>query len=241
MNLRDKILAFMRTEAYKPLAPEDLAAAMDLKAGDLAAFWPLLAELEQSAAVIKTRFGKYGVPERMNLVVGVLSASDKGYGFVIPDNPGEKDVYIPADGIAGAMNGDRVVARVHGLRPGGRAREGEIIRVVARANTRIVGTFEAGRHFAFVTPDDARLRQDIFIPKGEWGEAENGCKVVVEITKWRKTSAAPRGGWSKSSAAKAIPALRSFRSSRTTTCRPTSLPRSKRPPPASARRWGRKK
>jgi ribonuclease R len=35
-----------------------------------------------------------------------------------------------------------------------------------------------------VTPDDARLRQDVFVPRDEWGEAENGCKVVVEITKW---------------------------------------------------------
>lgn len=184
MDIKEKILAFMRTEAYKPLAPEDLAAALGLKANDLAAFWPLLDELEQNAVIIKTRYGKYGVPEHMNLVVGVLSASDKGYGFVVPDSPEEADVYIPADAINGAMNRDRVVARVHGQRPGGKAREGEIIRVVVRANTKIVGTFEAGRHFAFVTPDDARLRQDVFVPKGEWGEAESGCKVVVEITKW---------------------------------------------------------
>lgn len=177
----------MRTEAYKPLAPEDLAAALGLKDKDLAAFWPLLAELDDAAAIIKTRYGKYGVPERMNLVVGVLSASDKGYGFVIPENPAEAeegDVYIPADAIGGAMNRDRVVARVHGQRPGGKAREGEIIRVVTRANTKIVGTFEAGRHFAFVTPDDARLRQDIFVPKDEWGGAKSGCKVVVEVVRW---------------------------------------------------------
>ncbi len=193
MNLREKILAFMHTEAYKPLAPEDLAEALGLKAGDLAAFWPLLAELEQNAAIIKTRFGKYGVPGRMNLVVGALQASDKGYGFVIPDDPAETDVYIPADGIAGAMNRDRVVARVHGLRPGGKAREGEIIRVVARANTKIVGTFEAGRHYAFVTPDDTRLSQDVFVPRDEWGEAENGCKVVVEITKWPENKRSAEG------------------------------------------------
>ncbi len=184
MSLRDRILAFMREEAYKPLAPDDLAAGLGLKAKELADFWPLLAELEENAEVIKTRFGKYGVPERMNLVVGMLSASEKGFGFVIPDNPDEADVYIPADAMTGAMNRDRVVARVHGQRPGGKAREGEIIRIVKRANAKIVGTFEASRHYAFVTPDDARLRQDIFVPQGEWGDAENGAKVVVEITRW---------------------------------------------------------
>lgn len=195
MNLRDKILAFMRKEAYKPLAPEDLAAALGLKDKDLAAFWPLLAELDEAAAVIKTRYGKYGVPERMNLVVGVLAASDKGYGFVIPDNPDEAeagDVYIAPDAIGGALHRDRVVARVHGQRPGGK-REGEIIRVVTRANTRIVGTFEAGRHFAFVTPDDARLRQDVFVPKDEWGGAKSGCKVVVEVVRWPEAKRSAEG------------------------------------------------
>lgn len=193
MNLREKILAFMHLEAYKPLAPDDLAAEMGLKGKDLAAFWPLLAELEASAAVIKTRFGKYGVPARMNLVVGTLQASDKGYGFVIPDDPDEADVYIPSDAIAGAMHGDRVAARVHGQRPGGRAREGEIIRIVKRANTRIVGTFEAGRHYAFVTPDDRRLGPDIFVAKAEWGGAKNGAKVVVEIVKWPENKRSAEG------------------------------------------------
>ncbi len=186
----------MRTEAYKPLAPEDLAAALGLKDKNLAAFWPLLAELDDEAAIIKTRYGKYGVPERMNLVVGVLSASDKGYGFVIPDNPDEAaagDVYIAVDAIGGAMHRDRVVARVHGQRPGGKAREGEIIRVVTRANTKIVGTFEAGRHFAFVTPDDARLRQDVFVPKDEWNGAKSGCKVVVEVVRWPEQKRSAEG------------------------------------------------
>jgi ribonuclease R len=55
MTLREKILAFMRTEAYKPLAPDDLAAEMGLKAKDLADFWPpRLAELERDAVIIKT-------------------------------------------------------------------------------------------------------------------------------------------------------------------------------------------
>ncbi len=184
MTLKDRILAFMREEAYRPLAPDDLAAGLGLKAKELADFWPLLAQMEENAEVIKTRFDKYGVPEHMNLVVGMLSASEKGFGFVIPDNPDEADVYISPDAMAGAMNRDRVVARVHGQRPGGKAREGEIIRVVKRANAKIVGTFEASRHYAFVTPDDARLRQDVFVPRDEWGEAENGCKVVVEITRW---------------------------------------------------------
>ncbi|MEG6584902.1 ribonuclease R [Dendrosporobacter sp. 1207_IL3150] len=187
MNLKDKILAFMRNDAYKPLTAEDLAENMELKGTDLAEFWDILQELEDNADIIKTRFDKFGVPERMNLVVGRMSATSKGFGFVIPENPqtpDEPDVFIPPDAMLSAMHNDRVIARVHRQSGHGRAREGEVIRVVNRANNKIVGTFESSRHFGFVTPDDQRVGQDIFIPKDEFNGAPIGSKVVVEITKW---------------------------------------------------------
>lgn len=194
MTLKEKILAFMREEAYKPLSAEDLAEHMELKGTELSDFWGQLQDLEDNADIIKTRFGKFGVPERMNLVVGRLSASNKGFGFVIPENPEpEGDIFIPPDALLSAMNNDRVVARIH-HKPsnrGGRTREGEIIRIVSRANTHVVGTFEASKHFGFVLPDDSRLGHDIFIPKDDFNGAKIGSKVVVEITKWpeRKRSA----------------------------------------------------
>ena len=187
MGIKEKILDFMRKEAYKPLDYEDLAESMKLGARDLAVLWPALNELEANADVIKTRFGKYGLPERMNLIVGRLAAHARGYGFVIPDNPAEEgDVFIPPDSMMSAMNSDRVVARIHGQVSQGteKRREGEIIRIVRRANNRIVGTFEHSRHFGFVMPDDTRIGQDIFIPKSEFNGAKSEAKVVVEITKW---------------------------------------------------------
>ncbi len=192
MTLDEKILTFMREDAYRPLSAEDLAEEMELKAKDLADFWSVLDKLEAEAAIIKTRFGKYGVPERMNLVVGTLSAHAKGFGFVVPDDPAEPDVYIPSDALLSAMNKDRVVARIHSQATGLR-REGEIIRIVRRANLQVVGTFETSRHFGFVTPDDARITQDIFIPREDWNEAKSGARVTVEITKWPEKKRSAEG------------------------------------------------
>jgi ribonuclease R len=185
MGIKEKILEFMREEAYKPLDFEDLAEHMRLNAKDLGTLWPALNELEANADIVKTRYGKYGVPERMNLVVGRLSAHGRGYGFVIPDNPVEEgDVFIPPEAMMNAMHNDRVVARVNKKTADEKRSEGEVIRVLERANKTIVGTFENSRYFGFVVPDDKKVSGDIFIPKDEFNNAKPGQKVVAEIVKW---------------------------------------------------------
>ena len=187
MELRDRILEYMRTDAYRPLTEEALAEGLQLTSEELVAFWPALEDLERDASIIKNRNDLYGVPERMNLVVGRLSMSSKGFGFVIPDvreKETDTDVFVPGSMLSSAMHGDRVVVRVMPSEIPGRSREGEIIRVVDRANTKIVGTFESSKTFGFVTPDDTKLNQDIFIPRKSFGGAKVGMKVVVEITKW---------------------------------------------------------
>lgn len=186
-EFEEKILTYMRETALRPLPAEELVEGMELAGAELDMFWESLAALEKRAAVIKNRSGLYGLPEHMNLVVGKLSMSGKGYGFIIPDvrlTETETDVFVPGAMLGSAMHGDHVVARVTPSPIPGRSREGEIIRIVERANTKIVGTFAATRSFAFVTPDDQKLGQDIFIPKKGFGGAKNGMKVVVEITKW---------------------------------------------------------
>ena len=147
-EMKDKILSYMRDTVRRPITAEALAEELGVKGAALEPFFEVLSELEQTAAVICNRSGLYGLPERMNLVVGKLSMSGKGYGFIIPDvkqKETDTDVFVPGAMLASAMNGDRVVARVTPSEIPGRSREGEIIRIVERANTKIVGTFDAGR------------------------------------------------------------------------------------------------
>ena len=186
-EMKAKILSYMRDTVRRPITAEALAEELGVKGAALEPFFEALSELEKTAAVIRNRSGLYGLPERMNLVVGKLSMTGKGYGFIIPDFRQEEtdtDVFVPGAMLASAMNGDRVVARVTPSTVPGRAREGEIIRIVERANTKIVGTFASSKSFGFVTPDDQKIGQDIFIPKKSFGGAKTGMKVVAEITKW---------------------------------------------------------
>ena len=187
MYLKERIIAYMRESAYKPLTEEDLGEAMGLTDEELVDFPVALEELEKEGAIIKNRSDLYGVPSRMHLVVGRIAMTAKGFGFIIPDvreTEDETDVFVPAGAIGTAMHGDRVVARVTPAQEEGRSREGEIIRILERANEKIVGTFERSKTFGFVTPDNTKLTQDIFVAKKFFKGAKTGSKVVVKITKW---------------------------------------------------------
>ena len=181
---KERIVEFMREAAYKPLKYEELAVILDVPKEERELFANVLDELEQEGKIYKTNKDKYGLPEKMNLVAGRLQGNERGYGFLIPDDEMIRDIFIPADGIAGAMNNDRVIARVTVKGIGDKRPEGEVVKVLKRANSKIVGTFESSKYFGFVIPDDRRVPGDIFIPKDEVNGAKPGYKVVAEIIKW---------------------------------------------------------
>ncbi|MCL6548828.1 MAG: ribonuclease R [Alicyclobacillus sp.] len=195
---REEIIEFMENEAYRPMKVEELVAEFGIETGDeWKAFVRLLNEMEERGDVVRTRTNRYGVPERMHLVVGRLQMKARGFGFVLPETPGEPDVYIPVSEMNGAMSGDRVMARVEkeaGQRSaGGPRREGKIIRVLERATNRIVGRFTRHRDHAFVTPVDKRYPLDVFVCPDEMGGAHDGDVVVCEITSFPTPTRGPEG------------------------------------------------
>ena len=182
-DIKEIILEHLRSNCCAPISAEDLLEAF---AGEFSAtkFWNELLALEKEGHVVKTRFGTYGLPEKMGLVTGRLQLTSKGFGFVIPDNKGDRpDVFISPRALNGAMNNDRVMARVN-YDVNGKKPEGEIIRIITRAHNKIVGTFFQSRDYAFVVPDDKKIASDIYIMRRDFNGAKNNQKVVVEITEW---------------------------------------------------------
>ena len=191
MISKEDLLEFMWRNSYKPLTAEELVES--LKITDRSDFSQLLQELEEEGKIVLNRKGRYGLPQKMNLVAGRLQGSPKGFAFLIPDDAQEQDVYVKNEDLNGAMHNDRVIVRLHRYLEGSRKREGEVIRILKRANQQVVGTYESSRNFGFVTPDEKRLGYDIFIPKNEAGGAKTGDKVVVEMTTWPESRRNPEG------------------------------------------------
>lgn len=191
--IKEKLLSFMQEEAYKPVTAEELAQIFNIDKKELGVFYSVLDIMESEGLVVKTRKNKYGILDKMNLVAGKLQGHPKGFGFLIQDTPGTDDIFIPAENMNGAMNNDRIVARITKKAHQGKRIEGEIIRILKRANTKVVGTLEKNDNFGFVIPDDKRIYQDIFVSKADLNEAKNGHKVVVEIVRWPEKRRNPEG------------------------------------------------
>jgi len=187
-QVRTEIVEYMSDKAYRPLLAAELRAAVAPQLTE-ADFVALLAGLEAEGVVVQTRRRRYGLPGQMNLVVGELTAHHRGFAFVTRVRGASwPELFISPGDINGAMHGDLVIARplgpAGGRADGDRRREGEVIRILRRANQRVVGLFEGGPRYGFVTPDDPRLQRDIFVPREEFNGAVSGEKVVVSITRW---------------------------------------------------------
>lgn len=202
----EQIVDFLRSSAGRPLKAKELARGLAVSTKDYAAFKSLLASLEQAGTLYRVRRQRYAVPERINLVVGRLEVTRAGDGFVVPA-PGGDDVFIAAQHLNTAMDGDLVVARLERKRRGPRAltprkrsfargpqAEGQIIKVLERAHTTIVGTYHRAHNIAFVVPEDRRtLTRDVFVPPDAQATAKDGDVVVVRITSYGTEKLGPAG------------------------------------------------
>ncbi|WP_404329824.1 ribonuclease R [Mesobacillus maritimus] len=180
----DQLLHYMKDEAYKPLTVQELEQAFGIEdSGTFKEFVKALVVMEERGLVVRTRSNRYGLPDKMNLIRGKLTGHAKGFAFVIPEEPGMDDIFIPPNETNNAMHGDIVLARVSSTSSGQR-REGTVVRIVERGVQQIVGTYTESRHFGFVIPDDKKFASDIFIPKEASGGAVEGHKVVVKLTSY---------------------------------------------------------
>ena len=193
MGLRRNIIKFMEEKLYKPMLKEELAIKFGLEGKEMEAFYKVLEDMEKEGTIIKTRNERYGLIDKMNLIVGKLEGNEKGFAFLIPEDRTRPDIFIPAEETNGAIHGDKVVVRIVSKGVIGKKDEGEVIRILERANETIVGTYENSKNFGFVIPDDSRIAYDIFIPKENINEAKTNQKVVVEITRWPEKRRNPEG------------------------------------------------
>ncbi|TSA06927.1 MAG: ribonuclease R [Deltaproteobacteria bacterium] len=185
------ILAAMR-KAGRPLLMREILQILSPAPQDKKFVKDMIIRMGQAGDLILLKEGRYGLPERMNLVTGRLQINPGGFGFVIPEAKSIEDVFIPGREIKDAIHGDRVIVRLeHGLK--GRRPEGRVIRILERKAKYIVGAFTRGRGAAYVIPEDERFPFEVVISSRETAGARSDEVVVAEITNFPPGRRNPEG------------------------------------------------
>ena len=177
----EQLLKLIRDKVEHPATPRELLQRLKIPRDERPTLKRLLKDLVAAGELVETRGNRYGLPDRMNLIVGRITTHPRGFGFVVPDRPVEGvtgDIYVAGSNLNQAMHGDRVVARVERVHRATAPKDASSASSNAASAT-IVGRFEAdGAGAGFVVPFDRRLIMDVQIPPGEQGDAQPSDMVV---------------------------------------------------------------
>lgn len=189
---KKKIISeFMNSNNYHPMKFKELAMVLQVPRDEKNELREILEALQFDGIIEIDNSGKYKISDN-NTKIGTFSGTQRGFGFVITEDE-DADIFIPENGINGALHGDKVAVTVTKDSAVGKRREGEIARILERANTIIVGTYEKSKNFGFVIADNQKFGKDIFISKERSKGAVNGHKVVVQITDYGDKDKNPEG------------------------------------------------
>ncbi|MEN2985297.1 MAG: ribonuclease R [Thermodesulfovibrionaceae bacterium] len=154
----DLVLEFIK-KVGRPVSFKDISEELSLKASERKKLKRVLKDLLLEGKIIRNRKGLYLPIKEVKLITGYFEAHKEGFGFVVPDSPKEKDLFIPPYATGGAMHGDRVVVRVEHKR----RKEGRIIRIIERSTKRVVGKVEKSGPLFYIQPKKRYLNQQIII------------------------------------------------------------------------------
>lgn len=187
------IMDIISDKNYVPMKKKELAMLLQVPESDRADLAEVLTALTDEGLLVCSNRGKYMLPSE-ELLTGVFDAvASKGFGFVRIEGR-QNDVYIHESRTNGAFDKDTVQIRIISENvQDGRREEGEVVRILKRGYTEIVGTFERDKNFGFVIPDNAKIGRDIFIPLERSKGAVTGHKVVVKLTGYGSRNKNPEG------------------------------------------------
>lgn len=192
-DIKDEINSIIDEPSYSPHKFQDFANELGLKKKkDKKILGEILDRLVEKDVLIKNYEKKFEHPA-YKTITGKLQGNTRGFGFVIPDDDlFQKDIFIAPKNLGGAFDSDIVKVDVF-TNPEDDRPEGRIVDVIERGRNNVVGQLQRSKDYGFVVADNDKLNKDIFVGSGNFMNASNGDKVVVEVTKWPEDGRNPEG------------------------------------------------
>ena len=178
-----RILQALPKSRERGITADRLAETLNLsepQSGRLAVFLKEFVRVGLAAA----KGGRYWRRQAPGFLIGTLRGTRSGHAFVVPDDSKERekgDLFVNGRAMGAALHGDKVIARVTGVRE--RGREGRVDAVLHHANETVIGTFVRLKSETFASPIDERFLYEISIARSDTLDATDGDVVNVEITR----------------------------------------------------------
>ena len=176
---RDFILQVIRKQ-NSPMSKEEIFKTLAIvNEEQQEAMRRRLRAMENDGQLVFTKRKCYALPEKLDLLKGMVIGHREGFGFLQVEGKKE-DFFIPNVQMQKVMHGDYVLAQPNGFDRKGRS-EVRIVRVLEANKKQIVGRFFLEQGIGYVVPDDSRITRDILIPDNARLGARMGQVVVVEL------------------------------------------------------------
>ena len=182
-DLLHQIIAIFDNNPGKALTYKQISKAFGFKdVSNKKLIVVILDELVAQNKLYETQRGKYRLKAGENFITGKVDMTSRGAAYIIIEDS-DTDIYISSRNTNTALHGDIVKVNVFSGNLSQKI-EGEIVEIVERASTEFVGVLEKSKNFAFVITDNNRMPVDIFISNDKLNKANDGDKVVAQITDW---------------------------------------------------------
>jgi ribonuclease R len=188
----DIILKLLRKKTERPMKFSELAKLFSIPDTQRKEFRSYMKRMVAEGSLVKLRGGRYGLPDEMSLVSGILQGHPDGYGFLVVEDKND-DIYIPTKKMGTAMHLDQVMVRIEGQKKGFSRQEGRVIRILERNTTTITGTFEPLGRNGWVIPLEPKYSDDVFVADNDKMGAKPRQVVCVDIIEYPAKNHPPVG------------------------------------------------
>ncbi len=184
MDRKDKIFSYINSKEYIPLKFDELKIMLEVPDTDISEFKNILDILINEGKIFLTKKMRYESTKKAGFISGRLSCNAYGkFGFLIPDNDEDDEIYIGPDRFSGAYNGDTVLVAVDLKNPKTGKSEGHVCKIIRRGNERLTGTVKSfKRDKLCISPDSRKIYASINVNIENSPETQVGDRVLVEIT-----------------------------------------------------------
>lgn len=183
------LLQLMEDPQYRPMKLKELVVFLQVEPADRPELISLLEDLMRAGEIEQTKRGRFQ-KARTKILEGRYIGHPQGFGFVEIEEE-EQDIFIPEGNEQTAFHGDTVRVEVLPQHTG-RRRVGQVVKIIKRNTTTLIGLYKTVKGRGMVVPDRKQFPQQIRITKGGL-KAEMMDKVVVELQHYGDKRRLPEG------------------------------------------------